>query len=174
MRPSVHDEFLNETLPCLDLVYNLTRRMVRDPYVVEDLVQETYTRAFEAWTSQRKPRNVQAWIATICLNLNRSWLRKASTRREIPSEEIADRRANSTVESEALQRLGSDAIHAALMELPEEQRAAITLMDLNGFTAKETAQITGAPRNTVLSRVHRGRKRLASLLEKEVWVDEGT
>ncbi|MBA3430966.1 MAG: sigma-70 family RNA polymerase sigma factor, partial [Actinobacteria bacterium] len=111
---------------------------------------------------------------TICLNLNRSWLRKASTRREIPSEEIADRRANSTVESEALQRLRSNAIHAALMELPEEQRAAITLMDLNGFTAKETAQITGAPRNTVLSRVHRGRKRLALLLEKEVWVDEGT
>jgi RNA polymerase sigma-70 factor (ECF subfamily) len=148
--------------------------MVRDPYVVEDLVQETYTRAFEAWTSHRRPRNVQAWIATICLNLTRSWLRKASTRREVPSEVNTDQRAHSTAESEALQRLGSDAIHTALMELPEEQRAAITLMDINGFTARETAQMTGAPRSTVLSRVHRGRKRLASLLEKEVWVDEGT
>ncbi len=173
MRSSMHDEFLNETLPCLDLVYNLARRMVRDPHVVEDVVQETYTRAFEAWTSERKPRNVEAWISTICLNLARSWLRKASTRRELPTDEIADGGSTSTAESEALRRLGSDAVHAALRELPEEQRAAITLMDLNGLTAKETGRIMGTPRNTVLSRVHRGRKRLAFLLEKKVTIDEG-
>jgi len=172
MRSSVHDEFLNETLPCLDLVYNLARLMVRDPHVVEDLVQETYTRAFEAWTSHRKPRNVEAWISTICLNLARSWLRKASTRRELPTDEIAEDRSSSNVESEAFQRLRSNLLHAAMRELPEEQRVAITLMDLNGFTAKETARITGSPRNTVLSRVHRGRKRLASLLEKKVMIDD--
>jgi RNA polymerase sigma-70 factor (ECF subfamily) len=174
VRSSVHDEFLNETLPCLDIIYNLARRMVRDPLVVEDLVQETYMRAFEAWTSHRRPRNVQSWMATICLNLTRSWLRRASTRREIPTEEVSDGRASPSAETEAWHRLGSHAIHAALMELPEEQRAAISLMDLGGFTAREAARITGTPRNTVLSRVHRGRKRLASLLEKEVWVDEGT
>ncbi len=172
MRSSVHDEFLNETLPCLDLVYNLARLMVRDPHVVEDLVQETYTRAFEAWTSHRKPRNVEAWISTICLNLARSWLRKASTRRELPTDEIADGGSSSNVESEAFQRLRSNLLHTAMRELPEEQRVAITLMDLNGFTAKETARITGSPRNTVLSRVHRGRKRLASLLEKKVMIDD--
>ncbi len=111
-------------------------------------------------------------MATICLNLTRSWLRKASTHREWVTDEIAGGTSGATAESEALQRLGSDAVHAALRELSEEQRAAITLMDLNGFTAKETARITGAPRNTVLSRVHRGRKRLASLLEKEVTIDD--
>lgn len=172
MRPSVHDELLNETLPCLDLVYNISRRMVRDPHVVEDLVQETYSRAFEAWSRHRRPRNVEAWMSTICLNLARSWLRKASTRRELPTDEIAQGRSSSTVESEALQQLHADLVRAALSELPEEQRAAITLMDLNGFTARETAQIMGTPRNTVLSRVHRGRKRLASLLEEEVTIDE--
>jgi len=174
VRSSVHDEFLQETLPCLDLVYNLARRMVRDPHAVEDLVQETYTRAFEAWTSHRRPRNVESWMATICLNLTRSWLRKASTHRELPTDEIVGGTSGATAESEALQRLGSDAVHAALRELSEEQRAAITLMDLNGFTAKETARITCAPRNTVLSRVHRGRKRLASLLEKKVTIDDET
>ncbi|MGH2751838.1 MAG: RNA polymerase sigma factor [Actinomycetota bacterium] len=170
----MHDEFLNDTLPCLDLVNNLARSMVRDPYIAEDLVQETYTRAFEAWTSNRKPRDVEAWISTICLNLARSWLRKASTRRERPTAEVTDAKSSSTVESEALMRVGSDAIRAALEELPEEQRAAITLMDLNGFTARETARITGTPRNTVLSRVHRGRKRLALMLERKVRIDEGS
>jgi len=175
MRSSSHDEFLNATLPCLDLVYNLARRMVRDPDAVDDLVQETYTRAFDAWVSHRRPRDVEAWISTICLNLSRSWLRRASTRKEWPSEEVAghtESAETASVEAQALQSLRVDAVHAALRELPEEQRAAITLMDLNGFTAKETARITGTPRNTVLSRVHRGRKRLASLLEKEVRVDE--
>jgi RNA polymerase sigma-70 factor (ECF subfamily) len=172
MRSDVHDEFLNDTLPCLDLVYNLARRMVRDPHVVEDLVQETYTRAFEAWTSHRKPRDVEAWIATICLNLARSWLRKASTRRELPAGELTETESSSSAESEALRRVGSDALQAALQQLPEEQRAAITLMDLNGFTAKEAARITGTPRGTVLSRVHRGRKRLATMLEGKVRIDE--
>jgi len=172
MRSSVHDEFLNETLPCLDLVYNLARLMVRDPHVVEDLVQETYTRAFEAWVSNRKPRNVEAWISTICLNLARSWVRKASTRRELPTDEITKDRSSSNVESEAFQRLRSNLLHTAMRELPEEQRVAITLMDLNGFTAREAARIMSTPRNTVLSRVHRGRKRLASLLEEKVTIDE--
>jgi len=91
----------------------------------------------------------------------------------VATDEIADGGSTSTAESEALRRLGSDAVHAALRELPEEQRAAITLMDLNGLTAKETGRIMGTPRNTVLSRVHRGRKRLAFLLEKKVTIDEG-
>ena len=172
MRSSRHDEFLNETLPCLDLVYNLARRMVRDPYVVEDLVQETYFRAFEAWTARRKPRDVEAWISTICLNLSRSWLRKASTRRELATDDIGEGHSASTTEAEALMQLRSEAVRDALWELPEEQRVAITLMDLAGFTARETARITGSPRNTVLSRVHRGRKKLASLLEKKVTIDE--
>jgi RNA polymerase sigma-70 factor (ECF subfamily) len=162
-----HDEFLAATLPALDLVYNLARRVVGGPYDVEDLVQETYLKAYEAWRDGRKPRKVEPWIATICLNTGRSWLRRASTTREVPSEEqpapsVAD------VESDALSNIRRDALHEAMWMLPEEQRVAIALMDLDGFTASEVARITGAPRGTVLARVHRGRKKLARMLEKEV------
>jgi RNA polymerase sigma-70 factor (ECF subfamily) len=62
----------------------------------------------------------------------------------------------------------AEVVHRALWQLSDEQRTAITLMDLNGFTAREVARMTGSPRGTVLSRVHRGRKRLAQILSKEV------
>ncbi|MDQ3963321.1 MAG: sigma-70 family RNA polymerase sigma factor [Actinomycetota bacterium] len=167
MRHSPHDDFLNATVPTLDLVYNLARRIVRDRVLVEDVVQETYLKAFEAWTSGRKPTKVEPWIATICLNIGRGYWRKASTRyeefSEIPEEASAD-----SVESEALRNVQRDAVHRALWELPDQQRLTITLMDIDGFTVNEVAKIMGAPRGTVLSRAHRGRKRLARLLEDRV------
>jgi RNA polymerase sigma-70 factor (ECF subfamily) len=63
----------------------------------------------------------------------------------------------------------SEAVHAALWRLPAEQREAVALMDLCGFTAAEVATLTGAPRGTILSRVHRGHRRLAELLQEVVW-----
>lgn len=159
-------EFLEATLPALDIVYNLARRLVPEDQV-EDLVQETYVRAFEAWARGRKPRSTKPWIATICLNAGRSLWRKASTRREIATDEFFET-ADTDVESEAMQSLQREAIHQALWTLPEEQRVAITLMDLDGFTASEVARMTGSPRGTVLARVHRGRKQLARRLVKKV------
>ncbi len=167
IRKRSHDEFLDATLPALDLVYNLARRLV-DPRDVEDVVQETFTRAFEAWSAGRPPRKVEPWLATICLNTGRSWLRRASTRREVPSEPDPALAAGDDVARDAIHNLRKEAVHAALWELPEEQRIAVTLMDLDGFTASEVAKITGSPRGTVLARVHRGRKKLARILEKEV------
>src|SRR5919106_6085816 len=70
----VHEEFLAATLPALDLVYNLARRIAAERDEVEDLVQETYLRAFEAWIRRRRPRKVEPWMATICLNAGRSRL----------------------------------------------------------------------------------------------------
>jgi RNA polymerase sigma-70 factor (ECF subfamily) len=168
MSPSDHDEFLNATLPALDLVYNLARRLHSDPGQVEDLVQETYARAFEAWVAGRKPRRVQPWIATICLNTGRNMLRKASARREEPMEsppEVADR---SDVETEAMRHARRDLVQWALWQLPEEQRIAVALTDLGGLSSPEVARITGAPRGTVVSRVHRARKKLAQLIESKV------
>ncbi|MEX2459355.1 MAG: sigma-70 family RNA polymerase sigma factor [Actinomycetota bacterium] len=151
----------------MDLVYNLARRMARHQADAEDLVQETYMRAFEAWTAGRRPRRVEPWIATICLNAGRSWLRRASTRLEDPSDEVTDRGAPDDTEAEAVAGLQRGEIARALWQLPEEQRIAIALMDLVGFTAAETAKMIGAPRGTVLARVHRGRKRLALILQRE-------
>jgi RNA polymerase sigma-70 factor (ECF subfamily) len=162
-----HDEFLEATLPALDLIYNLARRLV-DADDVEDIVQETFARAFDAWTKGRPPRKVEPWLATICLNASRSWLRKASTRREVASEADPNLASDIDVASEAVSHVRGEAVHRALWELPEQQRIAIALMDLDGFTASQTARITDSPRGTVLARVHRGRKKLARLLEKEV------
>jgi RNA polymerase sigma-70 factor (ECF subfamily) len=164
-----HDEFLDATLPALDLVYNLARRMVRDPDHQADLVQETFLRAFEAWTKGRKPRKVEPWIATICLNAGRSYWRKASVRNEVSVDEIpAEGGEALDVEELAIEHLQRRAVHDALWKLPEQQRIAITLMDLGGFTALEVARITRSPRGTVLARVHRGRKKLAEIIRQEV------
>lgn len=168
MSADVQDDFLAATLPSTDLVYNLARRLMRDPEQVEDLVQETFARAFEAWIDGRKPRKVEPWLATICLNAGRSLWRKASTQREIPSDTMPVEPDDADVEADALHALRRESIDEALWHLPEEQRVAITLMDLDGFTATEVAKMTGSPRGTVLTRVHRGRKRLAKLAAKKV------
>lgn len=168
MPPNAHDEFLTATLPALDLVYNLARRLVRDRGLVEDVVQETYMRAFEAWTSGRKPRRVEPWIATICLNIGRSVWRRASSRYEALSGDLPESTNEQDAESEAMREIQRQLVHQALWQLPEEQRVMITLMDLDGFTASQVAAITRTPRGTVLSRVHRGRKRLARILEQQV------
>ncbi|MCA1676319.1 MAG: sigma-70 family RNA polymerase sigma factor [Actinobacteria bacterium] len=163
-----HDDFLNATMPALDLVYNLARRMMRDPMLVEDVVQETYVKAFEAWASARKPRRVEPWIATICLNVGRGYWRKASTRYETVSDDLPEEVSLDDVEAQALSVLQQEMVHRALWQLPDEQRITITLMDIDGFTASEAAKIMQTPRGTVLSRAHRGRKRLAGLLEDRV------
>jgi RNA polymerase sigma-70 factor (ECF subfamily) len=165
---SSHDDFLNTTLPALDLVYNLASRLVRDPDLAEDLVQETYVKAFEAWLSGRKPRKVEPWIATICLNVGRGYWRKASTRLESLRDELPDDKSADDVERDALRNVQRETIQRALWELPHEQRVTITLMDIAGFTAVEVARIMGTRRGTVLSRAHRARKRLAGLLEDRV------
>lgn len=106
-------------------------------------------------------------MATICLNAGRSRLRRGWNR-EIPTGSDPLLADPASVEDEAMREIRRSMVHEALSRLPEEQRVAIALMDLSGFTAAEAARITGAPRGTILARVHRGRKRLAQLLEGSV------
>ena len=73
-----HNEFLQATMGCMDLVYNLARRLVGPREDAQDLVQETYLAAFRAWQDDRRPERVEPWIATICLNLARSAFRQLS------------------------------------------------------------------------------------------------
>lgn len=162
------EAFLRATMPAADLVHNLARRLTDTRADAEDLVQETYTRAWAAWQDQRRPNRVEPWLATICLNLRRDRARQAATHAETPWDETFDPPGPSNVEREAFARIDRDMVDAALRRLPAEQRIAITLMDLCGFTAAEVATITGAPRGTVLARVHRGRKRLAQAIRQEV------
>jgi len=132
-------------------VHNLARRFVRDRADAEDLVQETYLRAWQAWTSGRVPRRVEPWLATICLNVGRDRLRRAATRLEVPTGDTWDLPGPAEVEAEAIDRTQRAQPERAMWALPAEQRVAITLMDLGGFTAAEVAGMTGSPRGTVLA-----------------------
>jgi RNA polymerase sigma-70 factor (ECF subfamily) len=166
-RASDHEEFLEATLCHADMLHALAARLAPRPADVADIVQDTYLRAYAAWR-RRRPDDVGAWLATICLNAGRDELRRHSRRMEAsyhgPVPDLADRA--DTAEA-ALERLGSSRITAALRALPDAQRIAITLMDICGFTAAQAAAITSAPRGTVLARVHRGRKALALALRDE-------
>ncbi len=170
MAQPVGDEFLSATMPCLDMVHNIARRCVRAADV-DDLAQETYLRAFEAWRVGRKPRRVAPWLATICLNTARNWARRPPAAKELLGA-VQEEAAAEDVEHEALEAVRRERVHRAMWELPEEQRIAVTLMDLAELSSPEVARITRAPRGTVLARVHRGRKRLARLLEGEMSTHE--
>ena len=161
------EEFLEEALAHLDMVFNLARRWTPGIQEAEDLVQETYLRALRSWRRER-PERTAPWLATICLNVARSQHRRRAARPpEVldPEPGLGTPSPDDTAE-QALGALDRAAVHRALMHLSVEQREAITLMDLCGFTSGQVAEILGVPRNTVLTRVHRGHKRLAVLLEE--------
>jgi RNA polymerase sigma-70 factor, ECF subfamily len=161
------EDFLRTTLPASDLVFNLARRLVPDRADAEDLVQETYLRAWQAWTAGRPPRRVEPWLATICLNLARDRARRAATRLEVTAEDLTEHPDPTDVAAEAIHRVQRTQVERALWALPEPQRLAVTLMDLGGFTAAEAAKLLGRPRGTVLAWVHRGRKALARAVREQ-------
>ncbi len=160
------DEFLQATMGSMDLVYNIARRMVPRREDAEDLVQETYLAAYRAWRDHRRPRRVEPWMATICLNLGRSLYRQRARRpAEVPLEEWTHVASAADPEASAIAELDREAVHRALWAINEDQRVAITLVDLAGFSVKETARIMHTPPGTVLSRLHRGRRALVRLLD---------
>jgi RNA polymerase sigma-70 factor (ECF subfamily) len=172
---TANEAFLRATMGSMDLVYNVARRLVRQREDVEDLVQETYLAAFRAWKDRRRPERVEPWLATICLNLARSRFRRLAVRPvevSLGSGVEATRTAPDDPEREAIGAVEREALYRAMWDLPEEQRVAITLVDLSGMTTHEAAEIMRTPRGTVLSRLHRGRRALAVLLADPI--PEGT
>lgn len=166
------DGFLRATMPVVDLVYNIARRTVPRREDAEDLVQETYLAAYRAWRERRRPRNVEPWLATICLNLARSSYRHRVRRpAESPWDENAPIAAPNDPAEEAVAAIERETVHRALWELSEEHRLAISLVDLAGLSTAEAAKILGIPRGTVLSRLHRGRRALATILQHRIHRD---
>ena len=168
-----HRAFLDATLPYLDVVWQVARHAAGDGQDPEDLVQETYLRAYAAFGSYRG-ENTRAWLAAICLNAGRSEARRRRRRPwEVPARALLDAlpvvragggQAAPDVADVVIAGLDAQAVSRCLALLPEQQRVAIVLMDVAGYTARETAEALGCPRGTVLARVHRGRRRLAHLL----------
>ena len=166
-----HQAFLDLALPHLDVIWSLARRMAFHPVEPEDLVQETYLRAFAAFDRYRGG-DARAWLVSICLNTARSHARTSKRRpREVPGPDDSIP-ADTDVGAEALSNIGRRAIEDAMAELPDAQRTAILMMDVSGLTAQQTADILGSPRGTILARVHRGRRKLAQLLRERNEIDD--
>jgi RNA polymerase sigma-70 factor (ECF subfamily) len=160
--------FEEEALQLSDQVYRVARRLVSTREEAEDLVQETYARAFRSWRSFTPGTNLRAWLLRILTNLNIDrGRRKQRAPDEQPLEESdyflynrleqASRDGN-TDEERVVERLSQDDIVGALAGVPHDFRDVVVLVDIGDFTYQDAAQILDIPIGTVMSRLHRGRR----------------
>lgn len=168
-------DFEAEALEHLDSLYGGALRMTRNSQDAEDLVQETYMKAFRARDRFTPGTNMRAWLYRVMTNTYISSYRqkkrrpKESWSEDVEDWQLADAASHSSVglrsaETEALDALPDSAITDALAELRDEYRMAVYLADVEGFAYKEIAEIMDTPIGTVMSRLHRGRAQLRELL----------
>lgn len=169
--------FERDALPYLDQLYGAALRMTRNPADAEDLVQETFVKAFSAFASYTDGTNLKAWLFRILTNAFINTYRKKQRQPlQTHTDDLDDWQMQHTqayatgqlrsAEAEALDRLPNDLINNALAELSEDRRVAVYLADVEGFSYQEIADIMDTPIGTVMSRLHRGRKQLRGLLEE--------
>jgi RNA polymerase sigma-70 factor (ECF subfamily) len=166
-------EMAMEYMPAL---YSSALRMTRKPADAEDLVQETYLKAYRGFGGYTEGTNLKAWLYRILTNTYINNYRAAQRRPEISDVEdvedlylyrhlgSGDGSLGRSAEDEALDRFTDDEVKAALESLPDAFRMAVLLADVEGFSYKEIAEITDVPIGTVMSRIHRGRRALQKAL----------
>ena len=170
-------EFSDLAMDYMSTLYSAALRMTRNPSDAEDLVQETYLKAYRAFGGFEAGTNLKAWLYRILTNTYINTYRAKKRRPEIADvEDVEDlflyRRLSAdqpaglgrSAEDEALERITDTEVKEAIESLPDTFRMAVLLADVEGFSYKEIAEITEVPIGTVMSRIHRGRKALQKAL----------
>lgn len=170
--------FTEQTAPFMSQLYAAALRMTRNRADAEDLVQDTYLRAYRGFENFQDGTNLKAWLYRILTN---SFINTYRAKKRRPTESDLDQTedwaiyqrvggleavaANATPEAEVIDAMPDDVVKAALESIPENFRLAVILCDIEEFSYKEIAEILGVPIGTVMSRIHRGRK----LLHQRLW-----
>ena len=158
-------EFEQLFLPHLDAAYNLARLLTRNAHDAEDVVQESYLRAFRAFSSFRGEAS-RPWLLTIVRNTSFTWLRDNRSRADQAEyHEELHVSGGPTPEAESLGHERARCVQRCVQQLPPDFREAIVLREMEELSYEEIAEITGVPRGTVMSRLSRARARLAECLK---------
>jgi RNA polymerase sigma-70 factor (ECF subfamily) len=165
MRPVPGDKqraFEREALPHSDLLYNYALRMTNSPADAEDLVQETYLKAYRFWESYEQGTNIRAWLFRILKNSYINRYRRDA--REPDTVEYVETDGSSGDQESPFAVLLDDEITEAIASLPVEFRTVVILCDIEGLTYVDVAEFMQSPVGTVRSRLHRGRLLLREAL----------
>ena len=170
--------FSEQAMPLMGSLYTAALRMTRNPADAEDLVQETYLRAYRGFGGFQEGTNLKAWLYRILTNTYiNSYRAKQRRPEQTDLDEVEDlylyrrlggleaARAGRSAEDELMDSFSEAEVKNAIEDLPENYRMAVLLADVEGFSYKEIAEILDIPIGTVMSRLHRGRK----ALQKALW-----
>ncbi|WP_296631422.1 sigma-70 family RNA polymerase sigma factor [Rhodoluna sp.] len=169
------NEFEQQALPLMPQLYGAALRWTRNPSDAEDLVQETFAKAFVAWAQFQQGSNLKAWLYRIMTNTHINlYNKKAKDQAKGGLDELEDWQLGSaesvtalstrSAELEAIDNLPSETIKKAMQEIPEEFRMVVYYAVVDGLPYAEIAEIMNTPVGTVMSRLHRGKKLLRTLL----------
>jgi RNA polymerase sigma-70 factor, ECF subfamily len=169
------ERFEREAIPLLSELYGGALRLTRNPSDAEDLLQETFLRAYRGFASFKEGTNLRAWLYRILtnafINIYRKRQREPQTVSDSDVEEwylydkLGAEGAEASAEAQVLDSLPDEDVQEALASLPDQFRLAVLLADVEGFSYKEIAEILDVPIGTVMSRLHRGRR----ALERRLW-----